>query len=164
MNGTQQRMGAAAILGIAAVAGVWAGQSGMVRLPLAGAAIAPPMTAATATAGGPVIYYRDPDGKPDYSATLKTTPDGRAFVAVRASEDVSFDKAKPPAVATVTGGSKIKYYRKPMGLPDTSPTPKKDSMGMDYIPIMEGETEGGGAVKLSPGKVQRSCSRARFGR
>ena len=26
-----------------------------------------------------------------------------------------------------------------MGLPDTSPAPKKDSMGMDYIPVYEGE-------------------------
>ena len=26
---------------------------------------------------------------------------------------------------------KLLYYRNPMGLPDTSPTPKKDPMGMD---------------------------------
>ena len=32
---------------------------------------------------------------------------------------------------------KILYYRNPMGLPDTSPEPKKDSMGMDYIPVCE---------------------------
>ena len=40
-----------------------------------------------------------------------------------------------PAVAQEAAASKprsIKYYRNPMGLPDTSPTPKKDSMGMDY--------------------------------
>lgn len=29
------------------------------------------------------------------------------------------------------------YYRHPMGLPDTSPVPKKDSMGMDYLPVFE---------------------------
>jgi len=34
---------------------------------------------------------------------------------------------------------KILYYRNPMGLPDTSPSPKKDSMGMDYIPVYEDE-------------------------
>src|SRR3989304_5313588 len=34
---------------------------------------------------------------------------------------------------------KILYYRNPMGLPDTSPTPKKDQMGMDYIAVYEGE-------------------------
>jgi Cu(I)/Ag(I) efflux system membrane fusion protein len=51
---------------------------------------------------------------------------------------------------------KIKYYRNPMGLPDTSPTPKKDSMGMDYIPVYEGEDTDDGSVKLSPGKIQRT--------
>lgn len=30
---------------------------------------------------------------------------------------------------------KILYYRNPMGGSDTSPVPKKDSMGMDYIPV-----------------------------
>ncbi|HYK79412.1 MAG TPA: efflux RND transporter periplasmic adaptor subunit, partial [Micropepsaceae bacterium] len=30
---------------------------------------------------------------------------------------------------------KILYYRNPMGQPDTSPVPKKDSMGMDYLPV-----------------------------
>jgi Cu(I)/Ag(I) efflux system membrane fusion protein len=53
------------------------------------------------------------------------------------------------------GERKILYYRNPMGLPDTSPTPKKDSMGMDYIPVYEGEDQDAGAgVKLSAAKVQ----------
>ena len=34
---------------------------------------------------------------------------------------------------------KLLFYRNPMGLPDTSPTPKKDPMGMDYIAVFEGE-------------------------
>src|SRR5439155_3527700 len=51
---------------------------------------------------------------------------------------------------------KIKYYRNPMGLPDTSPVPKKDSMGMDFIAVYEGEDSDDGSVKLSPGKIQRS--------
>ncbi|PKO87275.1 MAG: efflux RND transporter periplasmic adaptor subunit [Betaproteobacteria bacterium HGW-Betaproteobacteria-10] len=50
---------------------------------------------------------------------------------------------------------KILYYRNPMGLPDTSPTPKKDSMGMDYIAVYEGdEPDGEGAVKVSPARLQ----------
>ena len=51
---------------------------------------------------------------------------------------------------------KIIHYRNPMGLPDVSPVPKKDSMGMDYIPVYEGESEDGGTVKVSPGKIQRT--------
>jgi RND family efflux transporter MFP subunit len=52
---------------------------------------------------------------------------------------------------------KLLYYRNPMGLPDTSPTPKKDSMGMDYIPVYEGEDEAGGnsGLKISPEKIQK---------
>jgi RND family efflux transporter MFP subunit len=53
------------------------------------------------------------------------------------------------------GGKKLLYYRNPMGLPDTSPTPKKDSMGMDYIPVYEGEDEGGSGIKVSDEKIQR---------
>jgi Cu(I)/Ag(I) efflux system membrane fusion protein len=48
------------------------------------------------------------------------------------------------------------YYRNPMGLPDISPVPKKDSMGMDYIPVYEGEVDDGNTVKVSPGKIQRT--------
>ena len=58
--------------------------------------------------------------------------------------------AAPPA------DRKIKYYRNPMGLPDISPMPKKDSMGMDYIAVYEGDDSDDGSVKLSPGKIQRT--------
>ena len=44
-----------------------------------------------------------------------------------------------------------------MGLPDTSPVPKKDWMGMDYIAVYEGEEQDDGkTVKVSLDKVQRS--------
>ena len=36
---------------------------------------------------------------------------------------------------------KISYYRHPMGLPDTSPVPKKASDGMDYVPVYADEQE-----------------------
>jgi membrane fusion protein, copper/silver efflux system len=58
------------------------------------------------------------------------------------------------AAAPDAGGKKIKYYRNPMGLPDTSPTPKKDSMGMDYLPVYEGEDEGGSGIQVSNARVQ----------
>lgn len=50
---------------------------------------------------------------------------------------------------------KILYYRNPMGLSDTSLKPKQDSMGMDYIPVYEGEEMQSGQVKISPDKVQK---------
>ncbi|SFU35158.1 membrane fusion protein, Cu(I)/Ag(I) efflux system [Methylobacterium sp. 174MFSha1.1] len=121
---------------------------------------------ASAKATGPVVFYQDPDGKPVYSASPTTTADGRAFRAVRASEDVRFDDAEggeamPDGMAQGSAANpagdarRILYYRNPMGLPDTSPTPKKDSMGMDYIPVYAGEDEAG-VVTVSPGKVQRT--------
>jgi Cu(I)/Ag(I) efflux system membrane fusion protein len=51
---------------------------------------------------------------------------------------------------------KILYYRNPMGHPDTSPVPKKDSMGMDYIPVYEDEQDDGKTVKVSLDKIQRT--------
>jgi Cu(I)/Ag(I) efflux system membrane fusion protein len=103
------------------------------------------------------LYYRDPDGKPLYSLAPKKTPDGRDYVAVPAGADVSFEpKPATEPAASAQGPRKIKYYRNPMGLPDTSPMPKKDSMGMDYIAVYEGEDSDDGSVKLSPGKIQRT--------
>jgi len=53
-------------------------------------------------------------------------------------------------------GGKVKYYRNPMGAPDTSPVPKKDSMNMDYIAVCEDEIGASpGTVKLSLDRVQR---------
>ena len=56
-----------------------------------------------------------------------------------------------------SGERKILYYRNPMGLPDTSPVPKKDAMGMDYIPVFEGGEPAAepGTVVLPPDKVQK---------
>ena len=52
-------------------------------------------------------------------------------------------------------GRKLLYYRNPMGLPDTSPVPKKDSMGMDYLPVYEGEDNTGSGIKVSTEKIQK---------
>jgi len=62
------------------------------------------------------------------------------------------EPAKKPA-------RKILYYRNPMGQPDTSPVPKKDPMGMDYVPVYEGEEPAAdvpsNTVKINPDKVQK---------
>lgn len=64
---------------------------------------------------------------------------------------------KSEAPSASEGKRKIVYYRNPMGLPDVSPVPKKDSMGMDYIPVYEDEANGPqGNVRLSPEKIQRA--------
>ena len=73
------------------------------------------------------------------------------------------EAAGPAATsATVKDKPKPLYYRNPMGLADTSPMPKKDSMGMDYIAVYPDEagasddSTNAGTVKIALDKVQRS--------
>jgi len=105
----------------------------------------------------PVAYYRDPTGKPLYSLEPRQSPDGVAYVPVLVGEDVSFeDKPVPASQSTAeTAPRRILYYRNPMGLADISSTPKKDSMGMDYVPVYEGDDRGS-TVSVSTGKLQRT--------
>jgi membrane fusion protein, copper/silver efflux system len=64
--------------------------------------------------------------------------------------------ASPALAADPCPGGKVKFYRNPMGAPDTSPVPKKDSMNMDYIPVCEDHGgEGAATVTISLDKVQR---------
>jgi membrane fusion protein, copper/silver efflux system len=122
------------------------------------------VSAANALDGGATIYFQDPDGKPLYSLTPTRTPDGRDYRAVPASADIGFDSPDEapaePISADARTGRIVKYYRNPMGLPDFSPVPKKDSMGMDYIPVYEDEDTGDRSIKLSPGKIQRSGAKS----
>lgn len=148
-------MATAAAIVAAAAAGVWAGQHGLAGLPW-GSPPAPTQADTTSSPSGPIIYYRHPDRRPLYSLTPSKTDDGRDYVAVLASEDVSFDKPPTGEKAPAAADRKIKYYRNPMGLPDTSPIPKKDSMGMDYIAVFEGEDSDDGSVNISLGKLQRT--------
>ena len=50
---------------------------------------------------------------------------------------------------------KVLYYRNPMGLADTSPVPKKDAMGMDYVAVYAGEEQATSAINISIDKVQK---------
>ncbi|MFN0044464.1 MAG: efflux RND transporter periplasmic adaptor subunit [Alphaproteobacteria bacterium] len=102
-------------------------------------------------ASGQVLYWRDPDDKPVYAASMARTPDGRDFRAVREGEEP--DLADPPKAAK--SERRILFYRNPMGLADTSAVPKKDWMGMDYIPVFEGVDEAA-AVTIGPERIQRS--------
>lgn len=149
--------GATAVALVAAAGGAFVGV-----LALRGAGPIKMSISATAEPAGKPIYYQDPDGKPFYSLTPRKTSDGRDYRAVPAGADVSFDSEAPEASSLTAAASerRVKYYRNPMGLPDTSRTPKKDSMGMDYIPVYEGEDTDDGSVKLSPGRIQRTGAKS----
>lgn len=163
MSGATRLLAFGIVAGAAAWGGLTAGERGItmdalreavvmqVSMLMGRGAAAMPDPEAT----GAVIYWRHPDGLPEWSSAEVATSDGRAFLPVRASEDISLDPVAAPTVA-VAGERTILYYRNPMGLADTSPVPKQDSMGMDYIPVYAGEGSDDGSVTVSPGKLQRT--------
>src|SRR6195256_3791613 len=114
------------------------------------------VTPEVAQTSGEPIYYQDPDGRPLYSLTPTKTPDGRDYRGVPIGADIDFEEASVPETTPATPTDrKVKYYRNPMGLPDSSPVPKKDSMGMDYLPVYaDGDTAGDprGTVRISQGR------------
>lgn len=121
------------------------------------------MMPAAAEQAATVIYYRHPDGLPNYSLLPAKTPDGRDYRPVLKGADIGFDVAEDapvPVPAPAAKTRKPRYYRNPMGLPDTSPTPKKDSMGMDYIPVYDDEDADDGTVRISVGKLQKAGVRS----
>ena len=62
---------------------------------------------------------------------------------------------QPASTVSSPKAGKILYYRHPMGAADTSPVPKKDEMGMDYLPVYEGELADSGQIQISPEKIQK---------
>lgn len=146
-------------LGVAAAAVAGYGFSHRAATPVASVNNAPQASTAERT----ILYYRDPAGAPSWSATPKNDAQGRAYVPVYDDAEPNFDPPAQPALAPLAllksgsgGDRKILFYRNPMGLPDTSPVPKKDSMGMDYIAVYEGDEQPGSTIKVSLDRVQRS--------
>jgi Cu(I)/Ag(I) efflux system membrane fusion protein len=114
------------------------------------------------------LFWRDAMGGPEISMVAKKDAMGMDFLPVRPAEIAGL---LPPLAAETAPlqpakalaeplGKRILYYRNPMGLPDISPVPKKDSMGMDYRPVYEGEDADSSVIMLSPGRVQRTGVRA----
>src|SRR5512143_3869157 len=58
--------------------------------------------------------------------------------------------SSPPAAKPPGGARKILFYRNPMNPMVTSPTPAKDEMGMDYVPVYEDEAKGSGEGATTP--------------
>ena len=106
---------------------------------------------------------------------MKTTPTLIAIalalaVGAFAGYRLAPQAAAPEAVAVdgQKSGKKLLYYRNPMGLPDTSPVPKKDPMGMDYIPVYAGEDTAGSdsdsGIRVSAEKIQKMGVKAEAAR
>jgi Cu(I)/Ag(I) efflux system membrane fusion protein len=114
----------------------------------------PELAPGATSAARSILYYRDPGGAPFWSAGPRQDSQGRDYLP-------AYDDEEPPLtpssqrVSTGEGRERILYYRNPMGLADVSSVPKKDSMGMDYIPVYEGEAGDSNTVAVSLDKVQR---------
>jgi len=150
------RFGCVILLALGTTAGA-AGGYWYARLPgvVPASAVAPESTATAAERK--ILYYRDPSGAPYWSAEPKKDAQGRDYVPVFEDEEISFEPVGKKPAAAAGAPRKILYYRNPMGLPDTSPVPKKDWMGMHYIPVYEGEEQDDTkTVKVSLDKIQRS--------
>ena len=115
-----------------------------------------------------VLYYKDPMGGPDTSPVPKKDSMGMDYIPVYGDEQQDSPATAPAAHQHGDGGAppqsadgsqddrKPLYYRNPMGLPDTSPVPKKDPMGMDYIPVYPDDVEAAaqGMVRIAPERIQ----------
>ncbi len=67
---------------------------------------------------------------------------GMKLVLAGAQGAPAGQEAKP------TGERKIAFYRSPMDPKQTSPAPRKDEMGMDYLPVYQDELSGDGSSKV----------------
>lgn len=148
-----RKLAAVLLLAAAGAGGYWLGRGGFDVL----ATSAAPVAYDRLSADGPqrkILYYRDPMGGPDTSPVPKQDAMGMDYVPVYADEAGA--PPSPAAAPQPADKGKILHYRHPMGLPDTSPVPKKDSMGMDYVPVYENEAaEDGNVLTVSPAKIQK---------
>ncbi|ODA66565.1 Cation efflux system protein CusB precursor [Methyloligella halotolerans] len=106
------------------------------------------------------VYADEADEKPNDAGHDHQAEDGHAGMDRDSMDHEHHDRGdqsdESDKSSDAGGEREILYYRNPMGLPDTSPVPKKDSMGMDYIPVYADEAEDGDTVKVSLDKIQRS--------
>jgi Cu(I)/Ag(I) efflux system membrane fusion protein len=61
-------------------------------------------------------------------------------------ELVKVDQSKAKASGTAGVPRRVLFYRSPMDPKQTSPTPRKDEMGMDYLPVYEDEVSASPSV------------------
>src|SRR5438046_1277648 len=79
---------------------------------------------------------------------------GMKLTPIRKQAGAKTEPTNPPSVG---GERKIKYYRSTMNPGEISPTPRKDSMGMDMTPVYENQATSTEAstILIDPTTVQQ---------
>src|SRR6266567_719016 len=78
---------------------------------------------------------------------------GMKLTPIRKQPGTPPGSTNAPASAA-TGERKIKYYKSTMLLGEISQTPRKDSMGMDMVPVYEDEAAESSMISIDPVTIQ----------
>jgi len=118
--------------------------------------VAMPASAASSVPGG--AAGAPAETKPTYVCPMhpSVTSDHPGDCPICGMKLVKADSGGAPS-----GPRKVAFYRSPMDAKQTSPVPRKDEMGMDYLPVYEDEVKGGGSsveglatVNIDPARQQ----------
>jgi Cu(I)/Ag(I) efflux system membrane fusion protein len=107
------------------------------------------------TAQEHVEKHRVPGYQCPMHPEVKADEPGKCPICGMTLVPVAAAQAEPePASGSRPHERKLLYYRNPMNPAVTSPVPRKDEMGMDYVPVYaEGDDEYTGAFRLSSAMV-----------
>jgi len=86
------------------------------------------------------LFYRHPMNPAVTSPVPAKDEMGMDYIPVYQEVAPNAESQVIPKTDATPPQRKILYYRNPMGLADTSPVPKQDSMGMDYLPVYADES------------------------
>lgn len=110
-----------------------------------------------AATGKKIKYYQSPMMPEERSQTPGKDTMGDEMVPVYEGEMPGAPQAaEPPASQAQStqpsegGAKKILYYKSTMIPGEVSQTPRKDSMGMDMVPVYEGEEATGATIAIDP--------------
>ena len=104
-----------------------------VALGIAGAAVVPRLRHRESAAPRAPLYHC-----PMHPAYTSDKPGDCPICGMKLVPIEAADGSKP--------SHKLAFYRSPMNAVETSPVPKKDAMGMDFVPVYEDELAGTGGV------------------
>jgi len=146
--GSGRRFGTTALVGVLA-AGLALGVGGSLALPLLHHHAEEPLPAAPAAAKPRYVCPMHPTIVSDHPGDCPICGMRLVLQVPGATSGAGGVEASGAGAALPEGASrkerKLAFYRSPMDPKVTSPVPRKDEMGMDFLPVYEDEASGAGA-------------------